>query len=468
MAAADQAARNVTPPCFYVLSWDPCGISLREVGQQRPLAVPGIGFLPAATVRFELPPSSSVTQKRIEDDILPSVCAVGSSAIASHSRVPGLHCGQLPPAASGASDAEARASSPWKPMQPSLPFAFPSVAATHEGAVSAVDGGGDLWTAPPSSGGSSWASDAARLLTPAVLPPASANVRFSSLAAGWSHTVAVDSGGGAWAWGGNAHSQCGEGGAATASAARTVQNPQRLQLPAGLDLGGQGGVVQAAAGAYHSLLLTAEGGVWGVGWGGHGQLGIGSPMQCVSAVHSAVEGMKAGVHVQQGGAEGEGPLMWMGTPPGTLEGGVLPLSVAQLTPVEHLETDIIGIAASGTASAAVSKGGDLFVWGGHVPGWEPPPVPGPSGAGDYTAGHTGANADVVLLPGRQGAGAAAHGTPPSPPCTVALIPCVPFPARVPLHALQQELKGGAGGGLRALQVVAGTAGMSALLCCRAP
>jgi alpha-tubulin suppressor-like RCC1 family protein len=83
-----------------------------------------------------------------------------------------------------------------------------------------------------------------------------------SVAAGYSHSLAVGADGSAWSWGSNAHGELGIG--------NTTQStvPVRVSVLTG--------VVAVAAGRYHSLALKSDGTLWTFGDNTYGQLGLGN------------------------------------------------------------------------------------------------------------------------------------------------------------------------------------------------
>ncbi len=461
---------------FVVLSWDASGLRVSGRLPELPLAVPGWGFDSEPCRQLAAKASSNHCDAK-----LASVAAVGDSAVAVHPALPGVHAASALPS-----------SVPWQLMQPRLPFAFQSIAATHSGAVAAIDTGGELWTAPPpdSAEGGGWASSAARLLAPAPLPTAhgtaGGGARFTQVSAGWHHTVAVDEGGVPWAWGSDAHSQCGapphgpQGAPATAAAggggstqqlqALSITSPRRMQLPLG-EAGQAIRVAKAAGGAFHTLLLDSEGGVWSCGWGGHGQLGWGAPAQCIATLNkctadSMATAGKAACR-QEHGHSAEGPLLWMLTPPGTTMPGPLQLRSEDLTPIESMQHRMTHIAASGTASAAISEHGELFVWGAHVPCCMPPSLH-PHSPHSCEPSSAASDADVMLLPGRNAREGGEGGGDPTP-CFVDLAACVPLPMRVPLRSVlaQEQVFPECDSTVHvaAVDVVGTTCGMAVLLRC---
>ncbi len=82
-----------------------------------------------------------------------------------------------------------------------------------------------------------------------------------AVAAGGTHSLALDRRGRVWSWGGNSYGQLGDG----------TNTHRSSPFAVGLDR-----VVAIAAGEYHSLALTADGRVWGWGFNFNGQLGDGT------------------------------------------------------------------------------------------------------------------------------------------------------------------------------------------------
>ena len=88
-----------------------------------------------------------------------------------------------------------------------------------------------------------------------------ARVRITTAAAGWEHALLVDAGGGIWALGAGRYGRLGLGGSGD------VATPTRLELPDGARADA------VAAGGAHSLAVDAEGRLWA---GGRGQGGGGA------------------------------------------------------------------------------------------------------------------------------------------------------------------------------------------------
>lgn len=127
-----------------------------------------------------------------------------------------------------------------------------------------------------------------------------------ALAAGYEHTIAITADGNAWTFGRNSYGQLGRSAGATDLPGRVTDN-----AGTGLFVG----AAAAAGGARHTLLLDGNGDVWSFGSNLYGQLGLGD-------------------------------------------------TVDASTPTK-LDTlaDVAKIAAGEYTSAAITDGGDLYVWG---------------------------------------------------------------------------------------------------------
>ncbi|HUJ71471.1 MAG TPA: RCC1 repeat- and reductase domain-containing protein [Verrucomicrobiae bacterium] len=83
----------------------------------------------------------------------------------------------------------------------------------------------------------------------------------TAVAAGYYHTLFIESDGSLWAMGRNDHGQLGDG--------TTTERHLPVMVVAG-------NVVAVAAGAYHSLFLTSDGNLWAMGYNANGELGDGT------------------------------------------------------------------------------------------------------------------------------------------------------------------------------------------------
>src|SRR5690349_996888 len=93
-----------------------------------------------------------------------------------------------------------------------------------------------------------------------------AGVTFTTVAAGASHSLALDTAGRAWAWGDNVYGQLGSGTNATGRSS----TPVAVTMPAGVTF------TTVAAGGYHSLALDTAGRAWAWGDNVEGALGNGT------------------------------------------------------------------------------------------------------------------------------------------------------------------------------------------------
>ena len=135
--------------------------------------------------------------------------------------------------------------------------------ATGVGVTPAVAVSGAAWAWGSNSFGQLGDGTILPRLTPvAVSMPA--GVTFSTIAAGWGHSQALDSGGAAWAWGANNQGQLGDGTTTDRS------TPVAVSMPAGVTFSA------IAGGEAHSLALDISGQAWAWGWNGLGQLGDGT------------------------------------------------------------------------------------------------------------------------------------------------------------------------------------------------
>jgi len=89
-------------------------------------------------------------------------------------------------------------------------------------------------------------------------------VTFASVQAGGVHSLALEPGGDAWAWGSNYYGQLGDGSVVDAF------QPTRVAMPDGVRF------TKVSAGFRHSLALDEDGRAWAWGSNGDGQLGDGT------------------------------------------------------------------------------------------------------------------------------------------------------------------------------------------------
>ena len=119
-----------------------------------------------------------------------------------------------------------------------------------------VDTEGRVWTWGKNDAGQLGIGTTAESASPAQVIGISGVV---AIAAGYEHTVALKNDGTVWAWGSNEYGQLGDGG-----------NTDRL-IP--VQVPGVGGIAAIAAGSYHTVALKSDGTVVGWGRNAYGQLG---------------------------------------------------------------------------------------------------------------------------------------------------------------------------------------------------
>jgi alpha-tubulin suppressor-like RCC1 family protein len=159
----------------------------------------------------------------------------------------------------------------------------------HGGSSGALTGA-DRAAAAPDSGGASTTAHAPR--APPVSPALVGGLPHSGvtgIAAGWAHSLALDSEGGVWAWGRSDLGQCGDGGAAP-----RVPAPARVALICGCAGAGRADAPRprasrVAAGAESGAAVLTCGCACAWGWGEHGNLGDGDAPR-VSAPRSVAAG----------------------------------------------------------------------------------------------------------------------------------------------------------------------------------
>ena len=139
--------------------------------------------------------------------------------------------------------------------------AFTSVAAGFEHSL-ALDVDGNAWAWGYGDFGQLGTGDGLDRLVPTrVSMPA--GVAFTSVAAGGFHSLALDTTGAAWAWGYGEYGQLGNDGSAL------QLTPVRVSMPAGVSF------TSVSGGLDHSLALDTSGAAWAWGFGFYGQLGVG-------------------------------------------------------------------------------------------------------------------------------------------------------------------------------------------------
>jgi surface protein len=140
--------------------------------------------------------------------------------------------------------------------------------------VLALDAFGNAWGWGPNHNDQlgSDAGSFAATPTPVQMP---VGIRFQAVQAGGGHSLALDQHGNAWGWGWNATGEVGRGNN------QWTSRPTAVVMPAGVSF------VALAAGASHSLALDSRGHMWAWGSSEFGQLGDGSQVWRVAPVRVA-------------------------------------------------------------------------------------------------------------------------------------------------------------------------------------
>lgn len=181
------------------------------------------------------------------------------------------------------------------------------------------------------------------------------------VAAGWSHNLAITSGGVVWAWGWNGFGQLGDG----TLAERTTP----------VQVAGLSGVRQVAGGFEHSLALRSDGTVWAWGANHNGELGNGvfsdtpqpTPVQVfgLTGVTKIAAGFDYSVALRSDGtvwAWGDGDSGELGD--GQANQSSIPVQVTGLSQVTSISVGWDAAYAIRTTSA----GPTLWAWGANFSG----------------------------------------------------------------------------------------------------
>ncbi len=212
------------------------------------------------------------------------------------------------------------------------------------------------------------------------------------IATGFNHSLALKGDGLVWGWGYNVNGQLGNGATGSIS---TIPLPTAVIA----------NITAIAAGYFHSLALQSNGTVWAWGANGSGQLGNGSTSASATpvSVSGLIEVVAlAGGNDHTLALKNDGTVWaWGGNALGKL-GNSSTTASSSPVPVTGL-TDIIAIAAGGTHSVALKNDGTVWTWGGNNAGQlgnggtvassVPVPVSGLTGVRAIAAG----NAHTVAL-----------------------------------------------------------------------
>lgn len=187
-----------------------------------------------------------------------------------------------------------------------------------------------------------------------------------AIAAGWRHSLALDANGNVWAWGFNGYGQLGDG--TTISSATPVQ----VQFPAAI------AITAIAAGYDHSLALDTYGRVWTWGDNIDGQLGDGTttnsstPVMVLSSSGSLLSGVTAiaggGIHSLALDTNGN-VWAWGANFYGALGNGSADfIPHPTPSPVGGLPVIVVAIAGGGYHSLALDSTGQVWAWGWNSSG----------------------------------------------------------------------------------------------------
>jgi alpha-tubulin suppressor-like RCC1 family protein len=175
---------------------------------------------------------------------------------------------------------------------------------------------------------------------------------WAAVAGGGAHAVALRSDGSLWAWGSNDAGQLGLG-----EAASTVAAPTQV--------GGDTDWAIVAGGDSHTLALQTDSTLWGWGYNGNGQLGLGDKKQrlaptkvgndsdwaAVSCGNSFTLAVKKDGSLWAWGYNGNGQLGLADT-------------TERLTPIQvGLESDWTAVSCGDHHTLALKKDGTLWAWG---------------------------------------------------------------------------------------------------------
>jgi len=176
--------------------------------------------------------------------------------------------------------------------------------------------------------------------------------RCIDISCGWTHSAAVSRDGVAYSWGNGEHGALGTG------SRETQWTPVRIQLSEKAS--------QVSCGGRHTALVAGES-LWCCGSGDTGQLGTGRreaeliPVRIQEAVTQAAAGEFHTLSLTRGGRVfGMGGNLFGQLGKGDKKSSSLPIKV------EGLEGTFIVKVRTGHHSAAVSDGGELYIWGTGV------------------------------------------------------------------------------------------------------
>jgi alpha-tubulin suppressor-like RCC1 family protein len=191
--------------------------------------------------------------------------------------------------------------------------------------------------------------------TPAQIPGLS---NIKAVAAGISHSLALDGNGEVWSWGYNGVGQLGHG------------PTGEIQISTPLKVTELSGVVAIAAGYVHNLALKNDGSVWAWGYNYHGELGNGGTQDSITPVKvlglSNIVSIAASLYHSlalrsDGRVFGWGANDYGQVGDGTANNCPTPVLLPTLTGIK-------AVAAGWSHSLALAADGTLWAWGGNTAG----------------------------------------------------------------------------------------------------
>jgi alpha-tubulin suppressor-like RCC1 family protein len=222
----------------------------------------------------------------------------------------------------------------------------------------ALDAEGRGWAWGANATGQLGDGATADRLVPFRLPAFGASP-VGSLAAGKSHSLAVTEDGRVWAWGANTSGQLGDG--------TTTRRTSPVLLPAF----SASPVVAVGAGEGHSLALTADGRVWAWGANTSGQVGDGTwanrttPVLLAAFATAPVEAVAAGANHSVAVAADGRAWAWGYNGQGALGDGT---TTSRNAPVAVVSLARVVEVAAGTHTLALTADGTVWAWGANVMG----------------------------------------------------------------------------------------------------
>ena len=167
-------------------------------------------------------------------------------------------------------------------LQPSTVFAAPTVTAVAAGYhhTLLLESDGSLWAMGANGSGQLGDGTTSNRYTPTLI----VHSNVVAIAAGEYHSLFLTSDGNLWAMGGNGSGQLGDG------TTTDQHNPEQITFTSG--------VTAISAGAQHSLFLKGNA-LWGMGWNAYGQLGTGYSVD----VHGASQLVASNVYRISAGGE---------------------------------------------------------------------------------------------------------------------------------------------------------------------